>query len=202
VFNLTRFHLKFIDDSQRVVGIVAAILYVLIELSFTTLVDENTKTGKITLNWRLKSGVGYSSFAQFWSNVCFAPFLLLGYRYVMASIDLDDSYARIFFFPLSIWLLEAISGYVIMFLFGTYSTGRATAKARRSEGSLSDEATKYSSLSDPFFRRSFFDNHKERSDDVTNSRRSWGSDATKYSPLRPSWVSEATITLIALLLIA
>ena len=118
VFACIRFHNYFISDEQRVVGMASAILYVLVELSFTTLVDEDPKTGKISINWGLRKGVGYSSFAQFWSNVCFAPFMLFGFRYLTSELGLDNSIARVLLFPFNIWILETITGYFIMFLFG------------------------------------------------------------------------------------
>lgn len=107
---------------MTLVGVMGALAFVLIELSFTTLIDEDVKTGRIGINWGLKNGIGYSSFAMFWVNVCFNPIMLFGYRYFMSTfIGLDEntfSIVRVLFFPFNIWLHEIITGYSIMFVFG------------------------------------------------------------------------------------
>ena len=76
-----RYHIQLVpSEEMTLVGVMGALAFVLIELSFTTLIDEDVKTGRIGINWGLKNGIGYSSFAMFWVNVCFNPIMLFGYR--------------------------------------------------------------------------------------------------------------------------
>ena len=60
VFFCARIHLSLINDEQRALGIVAAIIFVFIEVTFTTVVIEDAKNGLAKINWGLKNGIGHS----------------------------------------------------------------------------------------------------------------------------------------------
>jgi hypothetical protein len=58
--------------------------------------------------------LGHSSFAQWWMNILYCPFLIFFYREVITSQLL-----RVVLFPFNIWLLEIVQGYFLQYLFGT-----------------------------------------------------------------------------------
>ncbi|OQR80955.1 hypothetical protein THRCLA_11905 [Thraustotheca clavata] len=65
---------------------------------------------------------GHTTWAQFWANVLYTPFLLFNYREFI-----PNPYIRIILFPFNIWLLEIIEGYALILIFGkniawTYNT--------------------------------------------------------------------------------
>lgn len=57
---------------------------------------------------------GFTTFAQWWANVVYAPVLLHGYwRLVPPS-----AWLRVLCFPLNVWALEIVQGYGLAFVYG------------------------------------------------------------------------------------
>ena len=121
-------------STTRALGLVAACGFVAIETFWTTITVEDSATGLVSITslsslLTLQPGtIGHSSFAQFWVNVIFTPFLLNGYReffdwfigsygIMLGPIPLV-SVVRIIMFCCNVWLLEIVEGYLIMFLCG------------------------------------------------------------------------------------
>jgi hypothetical protein len=106
-------YLDWTTPLHRAAAVVAAPLFALIETFWTTITHEDAVTGKVTVKgWQGR--LGHSSFAQFWANVIFTPMLLFGYRALAPDIPI----LRVIWFPLNVWWLEIVEGYIIMFLFG------------------------------------------------------------------------------------
>ena len=73
---------------------------------------QDPATGGVSLSFK-PDKLGHSSFAQFWSNVIWTPMIMHGYRSLVTN-----PYLRVALFPLNIWWLEIVEGYIIMFIFG------------------------------------------------------------------------------------
>lgn len=100
------------NSIHRAGGLLAACLFVIIEIVWNTVSHEDSITGKLTVRgWQ--GHIGHSSFAQFWSNIIFAPAILYLYRHIVPTPII-----RVLLFPVNIWLLEICEGYIIMFIFG------------------------------------------------------------------------------------
>ena len=96
---------------HRAGAVIGALIFVVIETFWLTITTEDD-AGNVTITgW--SGELGHSSYAQFWSNVIFTPLILFLYRAVVTHPIL-----RVLLFPVNIWLLEIIEGYIIMFLFG------------------------------------------------------------------------------------
>ena len=105
------FYLQMTSPLHRAGGVVGALTFVLIETFWLTITVEDSAGNVRIVGWSGK--LGHSSFAQFWSNVVFCPMVLFFYRSLVTT-----SVWRILLFPLNIWMLEIIEGYIIMFIFG------------------------------------------------------------------------------------
>lgn len=104
-------YLEFTTPLHRAGGLIGALLFVIIETSWVTITTEDN-AGNVTITgWT--GELGHSSYAQFWSNVIFTPLILFLYRAMVPNPVL-----RILLYPINIWLLEIVEGYIIMFLFG------------------------------------------------------------------------------------
>ncbi|GMH58065.1 hypothetical protein TrLO_g15931 [Triparma laevis f. longispina] len=99
-------------EVHRAGACLAAIGFILIETTWTTIAKEDPKTGNVSLSLKIDK-LGHSSFAQFWSNIIWTPMIMYGYRSVVTTW-----WMRIVLFPLNIWWLEIVEGYILMFLFG------------------------------------------------------------------------------------
>lgn len=109
---LVLLHLSLTTRFQRAASCIAATLFVIIETVWTTIAHEDPVSGAVSIRgWTGR--MGHSSFAQFWANVMYTPILLFYYR-----SQIDNPFVRVLLFPLNIWLLEIVEGYVLMFLFG------------------------------------------------------------------------------------
>lgn len=109
---LAHFYLNWTTPLHRAAGCVAAIAFIFIETLWTTIAHEDPASGAVSFRgWR--GSFGHSSFAQFWANVLFAPMLLFWYRSL-----LPNNILRVVLFPLNVWWLEIVEGYIIMFFFG------------------------------------------------------------------------------------
>ena len=96
---------------HRAGAVIGAFLFVVIETFWITITTEDDAGNVKITGWT--GELGHSSYAQFWSNVIFTPLILFLYRAVVTH-----PFLRVILFPVNIWLLEIIEGYVIMFLFG------------------------------------------------------------------------------------
>lgn len=104
-------YLSWTSPIHRAGGCVGSLLFVVIETIWTTIAHEDAVSGNVTI--RMPEGLGHSSFAQFWANIIFTPMLIFGYRFLVSNALL-----RILLFPINVWCLEIVEGYLIMFLFG------------------------------------------------------------------------------------
>mmetsp|Transcript_91295 Transcript_91295/g.182049 ORF Transcript_91295/g.182049 Transcript_91295/m.182049 type:complete len:243 (-) Transcript_91295:165-893(-) len=109
---------------HRAGGLVCALGFVLIETTWTSIATEDPITGALTVSFRPVRH-GHSSFAQFWINVIFTPGLLFLYRSLVSQAFLlvpgfmqYVSIVRVLCFPVNIWCLEIIEGYLLMLFFG------------------------------------------------------------------------------------
>jgi len=89
----------FVTPTAHKIGLIGSCAFVFIE------------TFWISLTSGFKE-LGHSSFAQWWANAIFLPFSLVHYRSTISSPIL-----RVLFFPLNIWMLEIVEGYLLMLLF-------------------------------------------------------------------------------------
>lgn len=105
-------YLQLTTPIQRAAGCVAAVVFVVIETIWTTIAHEDPSTGDVFIRF-WNGSFGHSSFAQFWVNVLFSPMLLFTFRSLVHNPML-----RVLLFPLNVWWLEIVEGYLIMFLFG------------------------------------------------------------------------------------
>lgn len=80
----------------RCVG--CALIYSFMELCFTT----------------LERGAGYTSLAQFYTILLYAPILLDAYGGLLSGRPL----AYVLLFPLNVWLLELVVGHAIIWMHG------------------------------------------------------------------------------------
>lgn len=103
-------YFKLTDSTTRSGGCVGSLVFVIIETLWTTFFHSDIR-GKMSFGWKGK--FGHSSFAQFWSNIIFTPMMLFQYRYII-----HNSTMRVILFPLNIWWLEIVEGYLLIFLFG------------------------------------------------------------------------------------
>ena len=111
IMELVVAYMNYTTPLHRAGALIGALAFVVIETFWTTITTEDS-AGKVAIcGWN--GHLGHSSFAQFWSNVIFTPLILFHYRNIVT-----DCCLRVFLFPINIWLLEIIEGYVIMFLFG------------------------------------------------------------------------------------
>jgi hypothetical protein len=112
IVELVYAYLHLTTPLHRAGGLVGALVFVLIETFWLTITSEDAD-GTVTITGVSSWSLGHSSFAQFWSNVIFTPLILFAYRSLLTSAVL-----RILLFPINIWCLEIVEGYIIMFIFG------------------------------------------------------------------------------------
>jgi len=112
-------HVELTTPTHRAAACLTALAFVGIETTWTTISSEDS-SGAVSIQHPAKwlSNIGHSSFAQFWSNVVFAPLIMHGYRSLLAGTTLPFRLARVALFPFNIWGLEIVEGYVIMMVFG------------------------------------------------------------------------------------
>lgn len=106
------YYFQWTTPIHRAAACIGAPLFTLIETMWTTVTHENPETGVVTIRG-FHGYIGHSSFAQFWANVIFLPMLLFAYRALVSNVFL-----RLIWFPLNVWWLEMVEGYIIMFFFG------------------------------------------------------------------------------------
>ncbi|GMH92117.1 hypothetical protein TrVE_jg8914 [Triparma verrucosa] len=112
VLGIVSYQQIFTTDEHRAGACLAALGFIVIETTWTTIAKEDPATGNVSLTLKPEK-LGHSSFAQFWSNVIWTPMILYGYRSLVAN-----SWLRVALFPLNIWWLEIVEGYILMFIFG------------------------------------------------------------------------------------
>lgn len=108
---LVNAYIQLTTPLHRAGAVIGALIFVVIETFWITITTEDDAGNVNITGWT--GELGHSSYAQFWSNVIFTPLILFLYREIVTYPLL-----RVLFFPVNIWLLEIIEGYIIMFLFG------------------------------------------------------------------------------------
>ncbi|GMH62844.1 hypothetical protein TrRE_jg11155 [Triparma retinervis] len=135
-------YLNCTSSLDRAGSVGVAVVFIVIELTWTTIAHEDPKTGSVSVKgWQGK--FGHSSFAQFWSNVVWGSMLLFRYREVIGLFGLEEGWARsalfVFMFPFSVWWLEIVEGYILIFLFGKNVAWEYKGKAAYFHGTITIE---------------------------------------------------------------
>lgn len=104
--------LFFTDISTKIRSLVIASLFSLIEFTFYATTTE-IEFGDIAFTpFAATCRNGHTTFAQWWVNVLFSPFL---HYYFM----LDSMWVKIVFFPFCVWALEIVEGYFLIAVYGS-----------------------------------------------------------------------------------
>jgi hypothetical protein len=95
-------------------AVVNAAAFALVEFTFYS-VTIQTPEGEVYFRPFSKDRrAGHTTWQQFYANILYTPILMDVYYYILA----DYWMLRVLLFPINIWLLEIIVGYVLIFLYG------------------------------------------------------------------------------------
>jgi len=108
------------SQSEKILCVLCAMVYSFLEYGWYALTVLRSDGSVVFAPFAKNHRGGHTTIHQYMGNVFYMPFFIYGYDLLLVSLHLPGPlvFWKILFFPLNVWMLETVEGYILMFMFG------------------------------------------------------------------------------------